>query len=75
MGEFPNPVRVGKFVECVERSLPGFKEQYNILSEYAHPNARGTTGLYSTIDKENIFVDFGLQDCNTKPPKMSASPI
>lgn len=67
--EFPDPIRVGKFVECVERSVPGFKEQYNHLSEYAHPNARGTTGLYSTIDGENIFVDFGPQDRNTKPAK------
>ena len=67
--EFPNPIRVGKFVECVERSVPGFKEQYDALSEYAHPNARGTTGLYSTIDRENIFVDFGPQERNTKPAK------
>lgn len=67
--EFPNPIRVGKFVECVERSVPGFREQYNRLSEYAHPNAHGTTGLYSTIDRENIFVDFGPQDRNTKPAK------
>jgi hypothetical protein len=50
--EFPEPIRVGKFVECVERGVPGFKEHYNSLSEYAHPNARGTTGLYSTIDRE-----------------------
>lgn len=67
--EFPNPIRVGKFVECVERRLTGFKEQYSRLSEYAHPNASGTTGLYSTIDRENIFVNFGLQDRNTQPAK------
>jgi hypothetical protein len=67
--EFPDPIRVGKFVERVERSVQGFREQYQALSEYAHPNARGTTGLYSTIDRENIFVDFGLQERNTKPAK------
>lgn len=67
--EFPNPIRVGKFVECVERSVPGFQEQYNRLSEYAHPNAHGTTRLYSTIDRENVLVDFGLQDRNTKSAK------
>jgi hypothetical protein len=67
--EFPNPIRVGKLVECVERSGPGFREQYNTLSEYAHPNAHGTTGLYSYDDRENIFVDFGPQDRNTKPAK------
>lgn len=67
--EFPKPIRVGKFMECVERSLPGFQQQYKTLSEYAHPNAHGTTGLYSTIDRESILVDFGLQDRNTKPAK------
>jgi hypothetical protein len=36
--EFPDPIRVGKFTECVERSLPGFKEQYTNLSEYAQVN-------------------------------------
>jgi len=66
---FPNPIRVGAFVKCVERSVPGFQEQYNRLSEYAHPNARGITGLYSTIDRENILVDFGLRDRNTEPAK------
>ena len=67
--DFPDPIRVGKFVECVERSVPGFKEQYQMLSEYAHPNAHGTTGLYSTIDRVNILVDFGLKERNTKPAK------
>jgi len=67
--DFPDPIRVGTFVKCVERSVPGFQEQYNSLSEYAHPNARGTAGLYSTIDTENILVDFGLQERNTKPAK------
>lgn len=67
--EFPDPIRVGKFVERVERSVPGFQEQHRMLSEYAHPNARGTTDLYSTIDRENIFVDFGLRERNTKPAK------
>jgi hypothetical protein len=56
-------------VECVERSVLGFREQYNRLSEYAHPNTHGTTGLYSYDDRENIFVDFGPQDRNTKPAK------
>jgi hypothetical protein len=67
--KFPDPIRVGKFMESVERRVPGFRDQYNTLSEYAHPNAHGTARLYSTIDRENIFVDFGLQDRNTKPAK------
>lgn len=56
-------------MECVEHCLPGFKKQYCSLSEYAHPNARGTVDLYSTIDEENIFVNFGPNDHNSKPAK------
>ena len=67
--DFPDPIRVGKFVERVERRLPGFKEQYSRLSEYAHPNSAGTTGLYSTLDRENIFVDFGLKAQNSQPAR------
>lgn len=67
--EFPNPLRVGKFVECVERRVPGFKEEYNRLSEYAHPNSAGTTGLYSTIDRENVLVNFGPNSKNTEAAK------
>lgn len=69
MGGFPKPHSCWK-VRGVRRTqrawVPGAN---NSLSEYAHPNARGTTGLYSTIDRENILVDFGLQDRNTKPAK------
>ncbi|HEX5482967.1 MAG TPA: hypothetical protein VFZ08_10120 [Terriglobia bacterium] len=67
--EFPNPLRVGKFVESVERRVPGFKEQYNRLSEYAHPNSAGTTHLYSTIDRENVFVNFGPNSKYTEAAK------
>ena len=67
--DFPDPIRVGKFVEGVERRVPGFREQYNILSEYAHPNSAGTTGLYSTIDRENMLINFGLEDRNIQSAK------
>jgi hypothetical protein len=64
--DFPDPIRVGKFVERVERRVPGFQDQYNRLSDYAHPNSAGTTGLYSTIDRENILVNFGAVGRNTQ---------
>ena len=57
--DFPNPFRVGKFIKAVERRVPGFKDEYSRLSEYAHPNSTGTVGLYNTIDRDKILVDFG----------------
>jgi hypothetical protein len=57
--EFPRPVRVGKFLEQVEKDIPGFSHQYGILSEYAHPNWSGTLLLYAKHDKETRTTDFG----------------
>ena len=69
MGGFSKSYSGWKFVECVERRVPGYQEQYNRLSEYAHPNSAGTTHLYSTIDRENIFINFGLAERSTEPAK------
>jgi hypothetical protein len=55
----PRPVRVGKFLESVEKDIPGFNHQYGILCEYAHPNWAGTALVYSKNDTENRVTYFG----------------
>ena len=55
----PRPVRIGKFLDRVEKDISGFKLQYGYLSEYAHPNWAATVYLYSKFDKENGAADFG----------------
>jgi hypothetical protein len=55
----PRPVRVGKFLESVEKDIPGFNHQYGILCEYAHPNWAGTALVYSKNDAENRVTYFG----------------
>jgi len=55
----PRPIRIGRFLECVEKDIQGFKRQYGYLSEYAHPNWAGTVYLYSKLDKGNAAADFG----------------
>lgn len=55
----PRPIRIGKFLDRVEKDMSGFKRQYGYLSEYAHPNWAGTVYLYSKFDKENGAADFG----------------
>jgi hypothetical protein len=65
----PRPVRVHKFLERVEKDIPGFNHQYGILCEYAHPNWRGTALVYSKSDMENRVTYFGKnmrQADNTK---------
>jgi hypothetical protein len=55
----PRPIRIGKFLDSVERDISGFNRQYGYLSEYSHPNWAGTVYLYSKLDKENGAADFG----------------
>ena len=55
----PRPIKIGKFLDSVEKDLAGFNRQYGYLSEYAHPNWAGTIYLYSKFDKENGVADFG----------------
>jgi hypothetical protein len=55
----PDPIRVGKFVERVDKDVEGFHEQYAKLCEYAHPNWSGTAHLYSKPDPANQWTDFG----------------
>jgi hypothetical protein len=58
-GEFPRPVKIGKFLEQVEKVIPGFSDHYGVLSEFAHPNWAGTVSLYSKYHPENLTIDFG----------------
>jgi hypothetical protein len=55
----PRPVRVGDFLDQVEKDIKGFRHQYGILSDYAHPNWAGTALLYSKNDTENRVTEFG----------------
>ena len=55
----PRPIKVGTFLEQVEKDLGGFSHQYGILSEYAHPNWAGTGLLYSKHNPEDRFTIFG----------------
>lgn len=55
----PRPIRIGKFLDSVEKDVSGFNRQYGYLSEYAHPNWAGTVYLYCKFDKEKGAADFG----------------
>lgn len=51
-------INVNTFIDYLERKTPGFREIYDQMSEYAHPNSQGTTYLYSKPDQEKLWVDF-----------------
>jgi hypothetical protein len=55
----PEAVSVLTFVQRLEKKLPGFETAYDFLSEIAHPNWLGVSGMYSKIDRENFVVHYG----------------
>jgi hypothetical protein len=55
----PQAISVLTFIAYVEKNLEGFTEQYNRLSEFAHPNWAGTTLLFSKLDESKTIADFG----------------
>jgi hypothetical protein len=57
--EGPEAINVLTFVKRLDKKMPGFEAAYNSLSEYAHPNWRGVSGLYTKIDRENFTVYYG----------------
>ena len=55
----PEAINVLNCIDKVNDSLEGFREQYDQLCEYAHPNWAGTVGMFSKPDHENRWADFG----------------
>lgn len=65
----PQAVNVLSFVDRVDKDIPGFRHQYDVLSEYAHPNWAGTSLLYSKHDQERLVTDFGKNVRKLDGPK------
>ena len=45
----PKAENVLNFVDRVDKKIPGFRHQYERLSEFAHPNWSGTALLFSSV--------------------------
>jgi cation transport regulator ChaC len=57
--DLPQAINVLTFVDRTDKDIEGFREQYDHLSEFAHPNWAGTTLLYSRPDPQTLRADFG----------------
>lgn len=67
--DIPQAISVLTFVDRVEKDAEGFRHQYNLLSEFAHPNWSGTALLYSKPDPPNLWTDFGPNIRGIEGPK------
>jgi hypothetical protein len=57
--DMPDPVNVLTMIDRVDKEVPDFRSVYDILCELSHPNWAGTLGIYTKINKEKLWVDFG----------------
>ena len=65
----PQAINVLKFVDRVEKDVKGFRQQYDRLCEFAHPNWAGTALLYSKHDQAKLWTDFGANIRGVEGPK------
>jgi hypothetical protein len=65
----PQAISVLTFVDRVEKDVEGFRHQYDLLSEFAHPNWAGTALFYSKPDPPNLWTDFGANIRGIDGPK------
>lgn len=61
-------------VDHVDKEFNNFRQMYDGLSEYAHPNWPGTSGSFGRDDVENMRVEFGFY-INDLPWSFLLSPL
>jgi hypothetical protein len=61
---FPKSINVLTFIDHVTKTIPEFRQSYDILSEYAHPNYSGLLGSFGITDKKEFELKLGPKDMN-----------
>jgi hypothetical protein len=59
VSDMPQAVNILKCIDRAEKMFPGFRESYDAMSEFAHPNWAGSAAAYSKIAPEAFTVHFG----------------
>jgi hypothetical protein len=57
--EFPQAINIQTMIDHMDRQLPGFRERYDQLSEFAHPNWSGVFGLFAVTHHATYTTQFG----------------
>lgn len=55
----PSPFNVLDCIDRINKKIPHVRTTYDGLSEIAHPNWRGSIGLYSRHDRNTLITHFG----------------
>lgn len=57
--QMPRPTNILTLVGRVGKTVPGFRDVYEGLCEYTHPNWAGTFGAFGQVDKEKFELKLG----------------
>jgi hypothetical protein len=57
-------INVLTLIDKLSNGIPAIRENYDILSEFAHPNSFGTINSYSIFYKEELKVELGFNKHN-----------
>ena len=57
--EFPEALQILNLIDKANKKLPGYRGHYDRLSEYLHPNWKGTMGLFAKTGGIKLKVEFG----------------
>ena len=63
----PIAINILNAVDKLDKLIPGFRRNYDILSEFCHPNYSGVFGAYAVINKKTGWVDFSPEIKNASP--------
>jgi hypothetical protein len=72
---FPQAIHILKMIDKVNKEVDGFRHQYDVLCEYTHPNASGTTQSYlqhnrKQLTTEQLTTEFGQNSRTSENTKM-----
>jgi hypothetical protein len=67
---FPQAVNILTIIDKVNKEAEGFRHQYDVLSEYTHPNACGTTQSYLRHNREQLTTEFGQNSRTSENTRM-----
>lgn len=60
--DWPVAVNIMTAIDKMEKLVPHYRENYDRLSEIAHPNYLGGVGIFQKIDRENHIIFLGDPD-------------
>ena len=72
--EFPTAYNILTAIDKLDRKVGTFREHYERISEFCHPNYAGVHGAYGRSNHEKFLVDLG-QDIGSVSPIVGLPPL